>query len=411
MQGVILTMTANPKPGSAVYPRVVLHERKSRSMIRQHPWVFSGAIKTLDPGIAEGDIVNVFAESGHYLGTGHYGRGGIAVRLFSFAMVEDLDQMWRDRLTHALHLRKVIGLAESSRTNAYRLVNAEGDGLPGLVIDWYDGTAVLQAHSLGMYRERHRIAKVLGEIYGSKLCGIFDKSSSSLHSTVEGHQDSYLMGPNHRTNVIRENSLQFLVDWEIGQKTGFFLDQRDNRALLGRYAEARNVLNIFCYSGGFSVYAAAGGARSVLSLDASATALRLAQENVAMNNLGGGPHTVVREDAFAYLNQIDGGAYDLIILDPPAFAKGLSSRHSAVQAYRRLNELALKKIRSGGLIFTFSCSQVVTRDLFFGAITAAAIGSGRGIRVLHELGQPADHPVSIYHSEGRYLKGLVLYVD
>jgi len=412
MDAIPLKMASTPPSGNPERPRIVLHERKTKSVVRRHPWIFSGAIKTRAPGVVDGDVVDVFGESGQFLATGHYASGSIAVRLFSFTPVKDLDRMWTERLAEALHYRNVIGLANSPLTNAYRLVNAEGDGLPGLVIDWYAGTAVFQAHSLGMYRERDRVAQGLREVFGSSMRGLFDRSAAALHGRAGGLQDGYLMRMGDGAEVIiKENGLRFKVDWETGQKTGFFLDQRDNRALLGRYAERRDVLNVFCYSGGFSAYAAAAGARSIQSLDSSAAALNLAEENVAMNNPNGVPHSVIRGDAFQYLTGMEGGAIDLMVLDPPAFAKGLSSRHSAVQAYRRLNELALKKIRKGGLLFSFSCSQVVTPDLFSGAVTAAAIASGRSVRVLHEMGQPSDHPVSIYHPEGRYLKGLVLYVD
>lgn len=392
------------------WPRIVLYDRKAQALGRRHPWVFSGAVRESEVGLCEGDIVDVFSETGQYLATGHYGEGSIAVRIFSFEPVVDLRVMWEERLSEAFQFRRLIGLAVSPETNAYRLVNAEGDGLPGLVIDWYGGTAVFQAHSVGMYQERARVAEALRKVFGSALRAVFDRSASTLHGKLEKARDGYLLGNAPDGPFIRENGLKFRVDWEAGQKTGFFLDQRDNRALLRRYAREREVLNVFCYSGGFTAYAAAGGARSLSSLDSSESALRLARENVAMNNPEGIPHLVFQEDAFKFLGGMQEGAYDLIVLDPPAFSKGPSSRHSAVQAYRRLNQLAIRRIRKNGLIFTFSCSQSVGLELFSGAVTAAAIETGRSIRVLHELSHPPDHPVSIYHAEGRYLKGLVLHV-
>jgi 23S rRNA (cytosine1962-C5)-methyltransferase len=390
------------------FSRIVLHDRKVDAVKRFHPWIFSGAIKTKDAQIKEGEIVEVYSNSGEYLATGHYNPGNIAVKIFSFQKVENLDRLFLEKFQNAYLLRKQIGLAANEQTNCYRLINAEGDGLPGLIVDWYNGTAVVQAYSLGMYEARSFIVECLQKVYGQDLKAIYDKSASVLSKTHLQAENEYLFGTREEGKVL-EYGHHFYVDWEEGQKTGFFIDQRDNRALLAKYVTGKRVLNTFCYSGGFSVYAVKAGATFLHSVDSSAKAVEWASHNVALNNPSQIPHETSTVDVFDFL-KTSGEDYDVIILDPPAFAKNLSARHQAVMAYKRLNKLALAKVRSQGILFTFSCSQVVGLDHFKGAVTAAAIESGKQIRILHHLTQPPDHPVSIYHPEGLYLKGLVLMV-
>ncbi|HEY9646061.1 MAG TPA: class I SAM-dependent rRNA methyltransferase [Chroococcidiopsis sp.] len=405
----------------STFPRIILHNRKADAVKRFHPWIFSGAIKKVDPDLADGAIADIYSESGSYLATGHFSPGSIAVKILSFEPVEDIGQLFLAKFQAAYSLRHQVGLADSPTTNCYRLVNAEGDGLPGLIVDWYNGTAVLQAYSAGMYAQRQQIVACLQAVYGDRLQAVYDKSAAVLHSSGEAADNQYLLG--QRTDgIVLEHGHRFRVDWEEGQKTGFFVDQREHRALLGRYAAGKSVLNTFCYSGGFSVYALAAGASQVHSVDSSAKAIAWTTENVELNvELNGAPngavnpsgastHSAFTADVFNFLKQCDAD-YDVIVLDPPAFAKTLSARHQAVMAYKRLNALAFDKIRPNGIVFSFSCSQVVTPDLFKGAVTAAAIESGRQIRVLAHLTQPADHPTSIYHPEGLYLKGLVLHVE
>jgi 23S rRNA (cytosine1962-C5)-methyltransferase len=396
------------------YPALFLHHNKAHAVRRFHPWVFSGAVKRKEGNPDQGDIVEVFSENGEFLGMGHFGTGSVSVRLFSFEKVDDLTELWRKRFVSAFELRKAAGLARSTNTNAYRLINAEGDGMPGLIVDYYNGTAVIQAHSKGMHREKDKFVEILKQGYGDKLKAVYDKSSATLHHKADtdakdaANSDSYIMGHASET-IVKENGHQFNVNWELGQKTGFFLDQRDNRLLLSRYAPGKKVLNTFCYSGGFSVYAVAAGASMVHSVDSSEKAVKWTDENIALNNPGA-PHQSYADHVFDFLKTADND-YDVIVLDPPAFAKGQSARHAAIKAYTRLNQEAFKKIKKGGVVFTFSCSQVVDREMFTGAVTSAAIESGRNIRVLHHLSQPADHPVSIFNPEGLYLKGLVVYVE
>jgi len=396
------------------YPALFLHHNKAHAVRRFHPWVFSGAVKRKEGNPDQGDIVEVFSENGEYLGIGHFGTGSVSVRIFSFERVDDLNELWRKRFVNAFELRKAAGLARSTHTNAYRLINAEGDGMPGLVVDYYNGTAVIQAHSKGMHRERERFVEILKQGYADKLQAVYDKSSATLHHKADSenkdvaNSDSYIYGHASETYV-KENGHQFYVNWELGQKTGFFLDQRDNRLLLSRYAVGKKVLNTFCYSGGFSVYAAQAGASMVHSVDSSEKAVKWTDQNIALNTPGA-PHQSYAADVFDFLKGADAD-YDVIVLDPPAFAKGQSARHAAIKAYTRLNHEAFKKIKKGGIVFTFSCSQVVDTEMFTGAVTSAAIDSGRNIRVLHHLSQPADHPVSIFNPEGLYLKGLVVYVE
>ncbi|MDX2244582.1 MAG: class I SAM-dependent rRNA methyltransferase [Leptolyngbyaceae cyanobacterium bins.302] len=388
----------------ADFPRVVLHKRKVDAVKRFHPWIFSGALQQIAPEVEEGDIVDVYSVSGEYLATGHYATGSIAVKVLSFQPVASLEQLFLQRFQSAFALRKQLGLAGSDRTTCYRLVNAEGDGLPGLIVDWYQGAAVVQAYSVGMVRQLDLICQCLQTLYGKDLQTIYDKSAAVLGKQ---HRDiSHLLGDQTQGEVL-EHGHRFAVNWEEGQKTGFFLDQRENRQMLSQYVQGKRVLNTFCYSGGFSVYAIQAGASLVHSVDSSAKAIAWTEQNVALNNPNQIPHRAIAGDVFEFLKNCEPD-YDVIVLDPPAFAKGLSARHAAVMAYKRLNRLAFDKLRPGGIVFTFSCSQVVTPDLFQGAVMAGAIESGRQIRVLNHLAQPGDHPVSIYHPEGLYLKGLVL---
>lgn len=398
------------------FPSVILHQNKTGAVKRFHPWVFSGAVKKKGAGIAQGDIVDVLDEKGEYLGSGHFGNGSIAVRMFSFKRFNSLEELWLEKFKNAYALREAIGIATSKVTNTYRLVNAEGDGMPGLIVDWYNGTAVVQAHSSGMHREREKFVETLKAVYGNELKAVYDKSKQEqdFREVAVENESRNLPGGNlygtATSGVVQENRLQFKVDWEQGQKTGFFIDQRDNRLLLSRYVENKKVLNTFCYSGGFSIYALKGGAKHVDSVDSSAKAIEWTLENAALNEVQASRHAAHAQDVFEFLKNADKD-YEVIVLDPPAFAKGQSARHSAIKAYTRLNFEALKKIKPGGIIFTFSCSQAVNPEMFAGAVTAAAIESGRSIKILHHLTQPADHPISIFNPEGLYLKGLVLYVE
>jgi 23S rRNA (cytosine1962-C5)-methyltransferase len=397
------------------YPALILHNNKVQAIKRFHPWVFSGAVKRKDGNPNQGDVVEVFSEGGEYLGIGHFGTGSVSARLFSFDRVTSLDELWRKKIMDAFMLRRNIGLTESKSTNAYRLVNAEGDGMPGLIIDWYNGTAVIQCHSKAMNAEKDKFVEILKLGYGDRLKAVYDKSAATLHHKPDAesagppqHTDAYLYGaPTEK--IVLENDHKFKVDWETGQKTGFFIDQRDNRQLLSKYAKGKKVLNTFCYSGGFSVYALKAGADLVHSVDSSVKAIGLTDENIKLN-ASAGTHESFASDVFDFM-KTSNEAYDVIVLDPPAFAKGQSARHHAIQAYTRLNQAAFKKIKKGGIVFTFSCSQVVDRDMFTGAVTSAAIDSHRNIKVLHHVSQPADHPVSIFNPEGLYLKGLVVYVE
>jgi 23S rRNA (cytosine1962-C5)-methyltransferase len=395
------------------FPRLTLRKNKADAVRRRHPWIFSGAIQpaSLQESLQEGSVVEVYSAQGEFLAIGHYGTGSLAVKVFSFAPVADLAQLWQEKLQTAYQLRQQVGLVDRPLTNCYRLVNAEGDGFPGLIIDWYNGVAVIQAHSVGMYEQRFVLVEALQELYGTKLQAVYDKSASLLFKK-SAEADEYLLGEPCVGEVL-EHGHRFLVDWQTGQKTGFFLDQREHRALLGRYVQGQKILNTFCYSGGFSVYALQAGARQVDSVDSSAKAIGWTMENLALNPVAeshAASHNAIEADVFTFLKDCDAD-YDTIVLDPPAFAKGLSARHQAVMAYKRLNQMALAKLRPGGLLFTFSCSQVVIPEYFNGAVMAAAIEAGRPVKILHHLTQPADHPVSIYHPEGLYLKGLVLRVD
>ena len=396
--------------------QIILRRGKEESLQRRHPWIFSGAIEQIKTPAAtplhEGALVEVYTRSGEFIAQGHYQIGSIAVRVLSFEQ-EPIDQAWWNRrIEVAYNVRTTLGLTHSEQTTCYRLIHGEGDSLPGLVVDIYGSTAVVQCHSVGMYLARYQIAEALRTAYGDGLTAIYDKSSQTLpYKANTGAVDGYLWGSAESpSQVVRENGLQFAVNWEAGQKTGFFLDQRENRELVKRYAKGRTVLNTFCYTGGFSVYAAEGGAVEVCSVDSSERAVQLAAENMELNFGDRVPHTAVAADAVEYIRDI-GSRYDLIILDPPAFAKHHKVLGNAMQGYKRINARALAQIKPGGILFTFSCSQAVSKELFRTTVFSAAAIAGRKVRILHQLTQPADHPINIYHPEGEYLKGLVLYVE
>lgn len=394
---------------------VHLRRGKEESLHRNHPWVFSGAIEHISENLAplnEGDLVDVVTKQGEFIARGHWQIGSIAVRVLSFEQ-EDIDQAWWNRrISEAKGVREALGLVNNASTTCYRLVHGEGDLLPGLVIDIYERTAVVQCHSVGMYRSRAAIAEALREAYGDRLEAIYDKSSQTLPFKADlGAIDAYLWGRNEqKDNIVLENGLKFKVNWEEGQKTGFFIDQRVNRDLVRQYSKGRKVLNTFCYTGGFSVAALAGGATKVVSIDLSERAVNLADENVKLNFGEDAPHEAIACNAVEYLKDIDSD-YDLIILDPPAFAKHHKVLGNALQGYKKINARALEKIRPGGILFTFSCSQAVSRDLFRTTIFTAAAIAKRKVRIIGQLTQPADHPINIYHPEGEYLKGLVVYVE
>ena len=393
-----------------MYKSIYLKKGKEESLLRFHPWVFSGAILRMDEGIGEGDFVRVLAENGGFIAVGHYQIGSIAVRVLSFRDIEIDEAFWESRLASALRMRISIGIADNPLNNTYRLVHGEGDNLPGLVIDCYGQTAVMQAHSVGIHVCRREIAAALVKVMGDRIENVFYKSETTLPFKAElGQENGFIIGGSD-DNTALENGLRFHVDWLRGQKTGFFVDQRENRSLLEKYARGKRVLNMFCYTGGFSFYAMRGGAELVHSVDSSGKAIELTRANVELNFPGDSRHEAFCEDAFKFLERA-GNQYDLIILDPPAFAKHRGALHNALKGYTRLNRAALEKIQPGGILFTFSCSQVVTKDNFRNAVFTAAAQSKRKVRILHQLHQPADHPVNIYHPEGEYLKGLVLYVE
>ncbi len=394
---------------------IQLKRGKEESLRRFHPWVFSGAIQRESDNLNEGDVVRVLSADGDFLAVGHYQRGSITVRVLSFSDVPIDREFWLSRLRSAFTLRQAIGLADNERNNTYRLVHGEGDLLPGLVIDVYGQTAVMQAHSIGMHLQRREIADQLMQVLDGRVSHVYYKSETTLPFMEP--ENGFLVGGS-RENVAVENGLKFRVDWLKGQKTGFFIDQRNNRQLLEHYARGRRVLNMFCYTGGFSVYALRGGAESVHSVDSSAKAIELTRQNVALN-FGDDPrHEAFCDDAFKFLDNSQPPtpnpqhpSYDLIILDPPAFAKHRGALHNALKGYTRLNQKAFEKIEPGGVLFTFSCSQVVTKDNFRNAVFTAAALARRKVRILHQLHQPEDHPINIYHPEGEYLKGLVVYVE
>lgn len=392
------------------YPTIVLKKGKEESLMRFHPWIFSGAIQKIDEGVQEGDIVRVYTHQGSFIAVGHYQIGSIAVRVLSFDDIVIDNEYWENRLASALQMRLGIGIADNLLNNTYRLVHGEGDNLPGLVIDCYGKTAVMQAHSVGMHVSRKAVCDALLKVMGDRISSVYYKSETTLPFKADlGQENGFLYGGSDDNTAV-ENGLKFQVDWLKGQKTGFFVDQRENRALLEKYAKGRSVLNMFCYTGGFSVYAMRGGAKLVHSVDSSAKAIELTNQNVAMNFPDDGRHQAFCEDAFKFMEDKK-DLYDLIVLDPPAFAKHRAALHNALKGYTRLNVKGLECVKHGGIIFTFSCSQVVTKDNFRNAVFTAAAQAGRKVRILHQLHQPADHPINIYHPEGEYLKGLVLYVE
>jgi len=393
-----------------MYKNIYLKHRKEESLKRFHPWVFSGAIHHMDEGIAEGDTVRVITADGNCIAVGHYQLGTITVRVLSFDDIAIDHSFWQQRMQSALAMRESIGVAYNPDNNTYRLIHGEGDNLPGLIIDCYGTTAVMQAHSVGMHVCREQICKALVEVMGDRIKNVYYKSETTLPFKAElGQENGFIYGHTDNNTAV-ENGLSFHVDWLKGQKTGFFVDQRENRSLLEHYAKGKSVLNMFCYTGGFSVYAMRGGANIVHSVDSSAKAIELTNHNVAMNFPNDNRHEAFCEDAFKYLDDND-KKYDLIVLDPPAFAKHRMALHNALKGYIRLNIKGLQRIKPGGILFTFSCSQAVSKENFRNAVFTAAAQAGRNVRILHQLHQPADHPVNIYHPEGEYLKGLVLYVE
>lgn len=393
------------------YKIITLKRGKEESLDRFHPWVFSGAIHRLPEDVEEGEVVAVEAADGRLMGVGHYQIGSIAVRMLSWQHAEIDAEFFAERITRAFEIRKVLGLVNPPHNTAFRLVHGEGDFLPGLVIDVYGSTAVVQAHSPGMHYCRDIIARVLVEVQGAGIRNVYYKSETTLPFKARlDPVNQYIVG-NFETDIAVENGLKFHVDWLKGQKTGFFIDQRVNRSMLEQYSRGRRVLNMFCYTGGFSIYAMRGDAELVHSVDSSAKAISITDANAELNFPGDPRHKSYAEDAFKFLQTMEKDAYDLIVLDPPAFAKHRSALKNALTGYRRLNHMAFEKIAPGGLLFTFSCSQAVSREQFRLAVFSAAARSGRKVRILHQLTQPADHPVNIYHPEGEYLKGLILYVE
>lgn len=389
--------------------KIVLKSGKEQSVKRYHPWIFSGAIKNIYGSPKEGDLVDVYDNKDAFLAVGHYAPGSIAIRILSFEQVTPDTDFFRETIKKAIDYRKSAGLTGNPDTNVYRLVHGEGDSLPGLIIDYYNGVAVMQLHSLGFYRIRKEISSILVDLFGDNLIAVYDKSEGTLpHMAGVNHVNEFLYG-NSGPAIVTENNYRFRIDWTTGQKTGFFIDQRENRKLLQDYTKGRAVLNMFGYTGGFSVYAMKN-ASLVHTVDSSSSAIELTNENVGLNFGEDKRHEAFKTDAFGFLENIK-DKYDLIILDPPAFAKHTKALENALQGYKRLNLKAIEQIRPGGIIFTFSCSQVVTRENFRKSVFAAAANTGRKVRILHQLSQPADHPVNIYHPESEYLKGLVIYVE
>jgi 23S rRNA (cytosine1962-C5)-methyltransferase len=390
------------------YPKLTLHPGKDRSLRNRHPWVFSGAIKSKKDSIQEGTLVEVFDCDGNYLATGHFHHGTIMVRVISFNQRVIDQHFWNESLQAALDLRATLGLIKNSQTDAYRLIHGEGDDLPGLVIDIYGDCAVVQAHSEGMRRSLDAIGNALRNT-PLQLNHIYNKSAEFSDQPAD-HPNGWLLGQ-AESSVVFENGRRFHVNWKDGQKTGFFLDQRDNRSLLASYVKEKNVLNTFCYSGGFSIYALTAGAKHVTSIDSSKKAIEWIQQNVELNKIAAEKHQAICDDVSAYLKNVKNDEYEVIILDPPAYAKHLSAIDRAVVGYRNINELAIRKIKAGGMLFTFSCSQAIDKQLFRKTVFMAAAKTGRRVRILHQLSQGADHPINLFHPEGEYLKGLVLVVD
>jgi 23S rRNA (cytosine1962-C5)-methyltransferase len=390
--------------------KVILKQNRDQSIRRLHPWVFSGAIQKLEGDLQNGDWAEVLDSKHNTLGYGHYQVGSISVRMLSFDSAPPAKTFWDQKLQQAQIQRASCGLPRAS-TTAYRLIHGEGDGLPGLIVDMYQGVAVVQAHSAGMHTNRMNISESLQRVFKSDLDAVYYKSLSTLPGNLRDEsQNGYLFGMSAVPHVVLEHDLKFYIDWEAGQKTGFFLDQRENRKLLAEFAPGKKVLNTFCYTGGFSVYALKAGAEFVHSIDASQKAIDLTKKNIELNGFDSGVNQCIAADTFEFIKDKH-HQYDVIILDPPAFAKHRDARHQAIKGYQRLNAEAIKIVKPGGLIFTFSCSQVVDRDLFYNTVVSSAIQAGRNAKVLHQLTQPADHPVSMFHPEGEYLKGLVLYIE
>ena len=390
-----------------MYKQIILRKNKEESLLRRHPWVFSGAIDLIDDEISDGDIVSVFDSRNKFLASGHFQNATIAVRILTFEEIELNQSFYNKVLSEAIELRKTLGLF-SKENSICRILHGEGDGLPGLIIDYYNGVAVIQCHSIGMYQSIELISVALQTVLGKSLKAVYSKSSETLHNKAD-IVDSFIFGTCKTPHKAKENGVTFSIDWVTGQKTGFFIDQRENRKLLSKYAQNKKILNTFCYSGGFSLFALKAGANEVHSLDSSKKAIELTEQNVGLNILEEN-HVTIVADAMEFMKTVD-NSFDVIILDPPAFAKHRDKRHQAIQGYKRLNEMAIRSIRPGGIIFTFSCSQVVDKNLFTHTVIAAAISSGRKIRILEQLHQPADHPINAFHPEGEYLKGLVIQVS
>jgi 23S rRNA (cytosine1962-C5)-methyltransferase len=387
--------------------KIILKHKKEAAVKRFHPWIFSGAIHQMPVRPENGDWVEVFSSEGEWLGAGHFQDASIAVRILSFELIHDRANFWQEKMAKALAYRQSMGLIANNATNCYRLIHAEGDGLPGLIIDIYKDTAVVQCHSIGMCRDLEYISAALVAVLGDTLKAIYNKSSETLPTDYPHDANGYIWGES-QPKVVQEYDHQFFVDWETGQKTGFFLDQRENRKLLGNYVKDKKVLNAFCYSGGFSVYALQSGAKQVDSVDISERAMEWTNRNVALNNYAQ-RHRAYTEDVLKFLKNAE--QYDVIVIDPPAFAKSLKKKHNAVQGYKRLNMMAIEKLAPNGILFTFSCSQVVDRQLFEDTVTAAALEVGRKVRIMHYVSQAPDHPVNLFHPESSYLKGLVLSVE
>lgn len=392
------------------YKRIYLKPKKEESLNRFHPWIFSGAVAKMDKYIQEGELVQVYTAANNFIAEGHYQKGSIIVRVLSFQPEEINLSFWVKKMESAFQVRQALGLVDTSHNNTFRLVHGEGDNLPGLIVDVYGKTAVVQSHSVGMHLHRLEIAKAIEEVLKDRIDNIYYKSEMTLSKQANMLSENGFLKGGSEDNIAIENGLKFHVDWLKGQKTGFFIDQRENRSLLEKYSKGRSVLNMFCYTGGFSFYAMRGGASVVHSVDSSAKAIELTKQNVELNFPDDKRHSAYTEDAFKYLDKM-GDNYDLVVLDPPAFAKHKKDLRNALQGYRKLNTKALQKMKPGSILFTFSCSQVVSKDSFRVAIFSAAAISKRKVRILHQLSQPADHPINIYHPEGEYLKGLVLYVE
>jgi len=392
------------------FVKVVLKSGKDQSVFRKHPWIFSGAIKEIHGNPAEGDVVEVYDNHNQFMALGHYQVGSITVRIFSFEQTEPDREFWKIKLQKAVEFRQQLGITGNAETNVYRLVHGEGDGMPGLIVDYYNGTAVIQTHSIGMHLIRQTLAELLKELLGNQLTAIYDKSSSTLPRKARIEPvDEYLLGTSS-VGSVEEYGHRFHIDWETGQKTGFFIDQRENRKLLADYSKGKKVCNVFGYTGGFSVYALKAGAELVHTVDASKQAIELTNQNVILNFGNSANHEGFAMDAFDFFNQTT-AKYDVIILDPPAFAKHQNALDNALQGYKKINQRALEQIKPGGILFTFSCSQAVSRENFRKSVFAASVNARRNVRILHQLSQPVDHPISIYHPESEYLKGLVLHVE